>query len=83
MKFSLCIPMYNESSIVRDTVRMLVAYMKEHFDDFEILFVNDGSKDKTWELIEKYTEENILIKGIKLSRNKGHQNARRTLEDLY
>lgn len=45
MKVSLCTPMYNESSIVRDTVRTLVAYMKSTFEDFEILFVNDGSKD--------------------------------------
>lgn len=45
MKVSLCTPMYNESTIVRNTVRTLVTYMKKHFEDFEILFVNDGSKD--------------------------------------
>src|SRR5699024_11486352 len=41
----------------------------------KILFVNDGSKDKTWELISKYTKEYDYVTGIKFSRNYGHQNA--------
>ena len=40
-----------------------------------IVFVNDGSKDRTWEIIESLHKENPLFQGIKLSRNKGHQNA--------
>ena len=40
-----------------------------------IVFVNDGSKDKTWEIIEKLYNQNTYFSGIKLSRNRGHQNA--------
>ena len=43
--------------------------------DSKVMFVNDGSKDKTWELIEEYHNEDPLFVGVKLSRNKGHQNA--------
>lgn len=41
----------------------------------KILFVNDGSKDKTWDIIENLYEENKIFSGVNLSRNKGHQNA--------
>ena len=48
--------------------------MKEsHNADFEIIFVDDGSKDRTWELIEKYHSENSKIGGVKLAHNRGHQ----------
>ena len=40
-----------------------------------IVFVNDGSKDRTWELIQKFHAENPIYQGISLSRNRGHQNA--------
>ena len=40
-----------------------------------MLFVDDGSKDKTWELIEQFSSENKYVGGVKLSRNRGHQNA--------
>ena len=43
--------------------------------DSKIVFVNDGSKDHTWQLIRQYHEENPMIQGINLSRNKGHQSA--------
>ena len=45
MKFSLCIPMYNEASIIKDTANTLHEYMSANFEDYEILFSNDGSKD--------------------------------------
>lgn len=44
-------------------------------DDSRVLMVNDGSKDKTWEIIESLHESDSLYSGVKLSRNKGHQNA--------
>ncbi len=40
-----------------------------------IVFVDDGSKDKTWNLISELCARNSLIQGVKLSRNRGHQNA--------
>ena len=45
MKMSLCIPMYNENSIIADTARTLSDYMAANFDDYEIIFSNDGSTD--------------------------------------
>ena len=45
MKFSLCIPMYNEASIIKDTANTLHEYMSANFEDYEIIFSNDGSKD--------------------------------------
>ena len=57
MKFSLCIPMYNESSIIEDTARQLSAYMQANFDDYEIIFSNDGSKDGTAAIADAYVEK--------------------------
>ena len=77
----LVVPCYNEEETLPTTEKALSELMSDMIkrgrisENSRIVFVNDGSKDKTWELIEKYTNENTLIKGIKLSRNKGHQNA--------
>lgn len=49
--------------------------MKKIFENSKIIYVNDGSKDKTWELIQKIYKEEKLFTGICLSRNRGHQNA--------
>ncbi len=64
-----------------DTSKKLLCKMTELIDegkisnDSRIVFVNDGSKDRTWEIIEKLHSENDMFYGIKLSRNRGHQNA--------
>ena len=47
----------------------------ENIAEFEYIFVNDGSKDKTWELIKTIKNKEKLFTGISLSRNRGHQNA--------
>lgn len=77
----LVVPCYNEEETLPTTkdalVDLLDGMIKRNkiSDMSRIVFVNDGSKDNTWGLIEQYSGENVLIKGIKLSRNKGHQNA--------
>jgi polyisoprenyl-phosphate glycosyltransferase len=48
---------------------------KKISEDSKIVFVNDGSKDKTWDIIRKFHTENKVFSGINLSRNRGHQNA--------
>lgn len=53
MKFSLCIPMYNESSIIKDTANTLHEYMAANFDDYEIIFIDDGSKDECGKMVEQ------------------------------
>ena len=75
------VPCYNEEEVLPETVRRLQEKIKGLIDSglasekSRVLFVDDGSKDKTWELIEKYSSESRYIGGVKLSRNRGHQNA--------
>ena len=81
MKLCLVIPCYNEEEVLSETAaRLFEKYEKLIHNgsispDSRICFVDDGSKDKTWELIEKLDSENDIFCGIKLSRNRGHQNA--------
>ncbi len=81
MKLGIVIPCYNEGEVLPETVRQvtelidrLVALGKISADS-KICFVDDGSKDRTWALIEHHAAQNRHVSGIKLSRNRGHQNA--------
>ena len=75
------IPCYNEEEMLPLTARALIEKMDNLIKegriapDSKVLFVDDGSKDKTWELIEKLHRSVPMFTGIKLSRNRGHQNA--------
>ena len=74
-------PCYNEEEVLPETSKRLKEKMnqlikaKKISTDSHVVFVNDGSKDKTWELISSYSEKDHLFGGINLSRNRGHQNA--------
>ncbi|MCI9116046.1 MAG: glycosyltransferase family 2 protein [Acutalibacter sp.] len=75
------IPCYNEQEVLEETVKRLTAKMDSMRgrglagDKSRILLVNDGSKDKTWEIITRLHEENGYVEGVKLAHNRGHQNA--------
>lgn len=75
------IPCYNEEEVLPETSKRLNEKMNSLIKegkispDSRVAFVNDGSKDKTWEVITKLHEENKLFSGINLSKNRGHQNA--------
>lgn len=77
----LVIPCYNEEAVLSETAARLKEKMigmieaKLISPESKIAFVDDGSKDKTWELISAFHQSDPLFSGIKLSRNKGHQNA--------
>lgn len=77
----LVIPCYNEEAMLPITYPKLKEKMEKLIkknkisSKSKIIFVNDGSKDNTWSLIEKYHHEDKLVGGINLSRNRGHQNA--------
>lgn len=71
MKFSLCIPMYNESSIIESTAQTLSAYMSEHFDEYEILFADDGSTDGSAELVAALKLPCVRVVGYEKNRGKG------------
>ena len=52
MKISLCIPMYNEASIIAETAKTVSDYMSATFSDYEVLFSNDGSLDDSAKIVE-------------------------------
>lgn len=80
-KLYVVVPCYNEQEVLPETTRRLSEKLNALIKagkispDSRTLYVDDGSKDKTWALIEKAHAENPLFEGIKLSRNRGHQNA--------
>ena len=77
----LVIPCYNEEEVIYETSRRLIKKLTSMIDkDFiseksRIVFVNDGSEDRTWNIIKELYEDNKFFGGINLSRNRGHQNA--------
>lgn len=81
MKLYLVVPCYNEEEVLPETSKRLLEKMTSLMEkglisaDSRVIFVNDGSKDKTWEIITDLHKQNKLFGGICLSRNRGHQNA--------
>ena len=77
----IVIPCYNEEKVLPITSSMFLDKITELVqkdkisDDSRVLFVNDGSKDRTWEIIKELSKQNNHYKGICQSRNRGHQNA--------
>ncbi len=73
MKISLCIPLYNEEKIIRDTAESVSRYMKERFTDgYEVLFVNDGSKDASLEILSEINDPNIRVLTYPENKGKGY-----------
>ena len=74
-------PCYNEEEVLRHSVERLTALFDRMISeglisqDSIMVFVNDGSHDSTWQIIEELHRENSFVKGINLARNVGHQNA--------
>lgn len=76
----IVVPCYNEEQVLPATIRQLTALMESSREekqagDYALLFVDDGSDDRTWSIISEAHEKNCRIKGLKLSANVGHQNA--------
>ena len=75
------VPCYNEEEVLLETTKQLKEKMesliknKKISKNSKVMYVNDGSKDKTWDLIKEINQKDKLFIGINLSRNKGHQNA--------
>ncbi len=75
------IPCYNEEEVLAETTKQLKAKMEKLIKDKKIspkskvMYVNDGSKDKTWSIIKDINKKEPLFTGVTLSRNRGHQNA--------
>ncbi|MBE6593908.1 MAG: glycosyltransferase family 2 protein [Ruminococcaceae bacterium] len=81
MKLYLVIPCYNEQEVLGETAKRTAEKLRELAavgkisSQSRICFVDDGSKDDTWKIIEELCSADEIYSGVKLSRNKGHQNA--------
>ena len=81
MKLAIVLPCYNEEDVLEETAQRLLPLLKKLVEEHKIgegskiCFVDDGSKDGTWKIIEKLHAKHPEICGMKLSRNFGHQNA--------
>jgi glycosyltransferase involved in cell wall biosynthesis len=78
---NIVVPCYNEEEVLAETIKRLSLVLDELIQEqlvssnSVLLFVDDGSRDRTWELIELYHLNNHYVTGLKLARNVGHQNA--------
>ena len=75
------VPCYNEEAVLPETAKRLDAFLNglisegEIAPDSRVMWVDDGSRDRTWELIDALCDENERFEGLKLAHNAGHQNA--------
>lgn len=80
-KLFIAVPCYNEEEVLPDSAKKLFDKMQTMISKGQIspmsriVFIDDGSRDKTWEMITKLHASHSIFQGIKLSRNRGHQNA--------
>ena len=72
---SVIIPAYNEEEIIPQTVSVIHGILSGENIEHELLFVNDGSKDKTWDRIQEQAQNNPCVRGICFSRNFGKESA--------
>ena len=77
----IVVPCYNEEEVLEETTKQLKVKLENLIKEKEInskskvMYVNDGSKDRTWNIIKEISDKEKLFTGITLSRNRGHQNA--------
>src|SRR6056297_2299244 len=71
MDISVVIPLYNEEESLPELTGWIHRVMEKHGFSYEIVLVDDGSKDRSWEVIKKLQRDNPRIRGIKFRRNYG------------
>lgn len=72
MKVSIIIPAYNESAVIRETMARLDSWCRDNLADYEIIIVNDGSRDNTWDIVKKELVcDHIIDAGYDDNRGKG------------
>ena len=80
-KLFIAVPCYNEEEVLSDSASRLRDKMRSMMqngiisEDSRIVFIDDGSRDRTWQIIKELHESDSIFSGIKMSRNRGHQNA--------
>ncbi|GAB1797272.1 MULTISPECIES: glycosyltransferase family 2 protein [Priestia] len=73
VKYSIVVPVYNEEEVIHETYRRLTEVMHSTKEAYELLFVNDGSRDRTAEIIKEYSEQDPAVVLLDFARNFGHQ----------
>jgi glycosyltransferase involved in cell wall biosynthesis len=71
MQLSIVIPLYNESESLSELHNWIVRVMQAQELSYEILFIDDGSKDNSWEVISELSQQNQAVKGLRFQRNYG------------
>jgi len=71
MDISIIVPLYNEEESLPKLFEWIERVMKEHNYTFEVIFVNDGSTDRSWNVIEKLQQQSQFVRGIKFRHNYG------------
>lgn len=71
MDISVVVPLYNEEESLPELYAWIERVMKAHGFSYEVIFVNDGSTDRSWQIIEELSRESDAVHGIKFRRNYG------------
>ena len=80
-KLSIVVPCFNEEEVLPETAKRLRALLDRLTQlgkitaDSQVILVDDGSRDRTWELVRQYHKDDPRVRGVKLSANRGHQTA--------
>ncbi len=75
IRYSIVVPVYNEELVVSETYKRLKAVMDSLEESYELIFINDGSRDKTEEMVSSLCDQDPKVKLLSFSRNFGHQTA--------
>ena len=78
MDISVVVPLYNEAESLPELAAWIERVMKEHGFTYEVLFINDGSTDNSWDVIKNLSEKNPALKGVSFRRNYGKSPALNT-----
>ncbi|TDK55421.1 glycosyltransferase [Bacillus salipaludis] len=73
VQYSIVVPVYNEEAVIHETYRRLTEVMRSTGESYELLFVNDGSRDRTADIIKEFSEKDPAVILVDFSRNFGHQ----------
>jgi glycosyltransferase involved in cell wall biosynthesis len=73
-EFSIIIPVFNAESCLKNTVEKIVSAMNNFNKSYELILIDDGSRDKSWNIIKELKAANNKLKGIRLSKNYGQHN---------
>lgn len=71
MKLSIVIPAYNEAESLPELLQWIETVMQQHGYSYEVIFIDDGSRDNSWEVIESLSQKNAQVRAIKFQRNYG------------